>query len=95
MSIADIIMEAYAMESVQLRSQKCRHSPALADVILRDGMARIEIAARNVIAACSEGDTMRTYLAILKRYARYEPVDAIAARRAIAERLLSMSRYAV
>jgi alkylation response protein AidB-like acyl-CoA dehydrogenase len=95
MSIADIIMEAYAMESVQLRSQKCRHSPALADVILRDGMARIEIAARNVIAACSEGDTMRTYLAILKRYAKYEPVDAIAARRAIAERLLSMSRYAV
>ena len=92
MSIADIIMEAYAMESVQLRSQKCRHSPALADVLLRDGMARIELAARNVIAACSEGDTMRTYLAILKRYAKYEAVDAIAARRAIAERLLTVGK---
>jgi alkylation response protein AidB-like acyl-CoA dehydrogenase len=93
MSIADIMMDAYAMESVQLRAQKCRHSPALADVILRDGMARIELAARNVIAGCSEGDTMRTYLAMLKRYAKYEPVDAIAARRGIAERLLSMGRY--
>jgi alkylation response protein AidB-like acyl-CoA dehydrogenase len=93
MSIADIIMDAYAMESVQLRSQKCRHSPALADVILRDGMARIELAARNVIAGSSEGDMMRTYLAMLRRYAKYEPVDAIAARRGIAERLLSAGRY--
>ncbi len=87
-AIADVIMEIFAMESVELRG-----NPDYRDVYLRDAMARIEISARTAIAACSEGDGLRTNMAILRRFAKYEPVDAIAIRRRIAQRLLDAGRY--
>jgi hypothetical protein len=87
-NIADVIMEVFAMESVELRG-----NPDYRDVYLRDAMARIEISARTAIAACSEGDALRTNMAVLRRFAKYEPVDAIAIRRRIAQRLLEAGRY--
>jgi butyryl-CoA dehydrogenase len=87
-AIADVIMEIFAMESVELRG-----NPDYCDVYLRDAMARIEISARTAIAACSEGDGLRTNMAVLRRFAKYEPVDAIAIRRRIAQRLLDAGRY--
>ena len=96
MAISDIIMETFAMESALLRSRKA--GPAIrvpVAVLLRDGMSRIEIAARTALAACSEGDALRTNMAVLRRYAKYEPVAAIALRRQLVERLLSSGRYVV
>jgi len=54
-----------------------------------------ESAARNVLAASSDGDALRTNLAVLKRFTKFEPVNAIAARQRIAERLLAADRYIV
>jgi hypothetical protein len=101
--IADVVMETFAMESAQLRMQKngaqksgtSGIAEAICEVLLRDSMARIETLARPVLAACSEGDTLRANLAVLRRFAKYELVDAIALRRQIAERLLSIGRYQV
>ena len=93
--IADVIMEVFAMESVQLRSQKNSIAADICAVMLPDAMGRIEISARPVIAACSEGDAMRANTAILRRFAKYDPVDSIGLRRRIAERLLAAGRYAV
>jgi hypothetical protein len=93
--IADVIMEVFAMESALLRSRK-KPSEAMTDmtaVFLRDAMARIEVSARNILAACSEGDALRTNMAVLRRFAKFEPVNAIALRRQIAERLLQQGRY--
>jgi alkylation response protein AidB-like acyl-CoA dehydrogenase len=87
-TIADVIMEVFAMESVELRG-----NADYRDVYLCDAMARIEIAARTAIAACSEGDTLRTNMTVLRRFAKYEPIDAIAVRRRIAHRLLEAGRY--
>jgi hypothetical protein len=55
----------------------------------------IEAGARGVLAACSEGDALRTNLAVLRRFAKYEPVNAVALRRKIAARLLDAGRYVV
>ncbi len=52
-------------------------------------------AGRNALAGSSEGDNLRTNLAVLKRFTKFEPVNAIAARRRIAERLLAAGRYLV
>jgi alkylation response protein AidB-like acyl-CoA dehydrogenase len=87
-AIADVIMEVFAMESVELRG-----NPDYRDVYLCDAMARIEISARTAVAACSEGDALRTNMAVLRRFAKYEPVDAIAIRRRIARRLIDAGRY--
>jgi alkylation response protein AidB-like acyl-CoA dehydrogenase len=97
MHIADIIIDAYAMDSALLRSRKlarARKETAAADmttVFLRDAMARIEISARNALAATSALDS----LPALRKLAAYEPVNAIELRRRIAGRLLATERYVV
>jgi len=48
-----------------------------------------------VLAACSEGDTLRTNLAVLRRFAKRDPVDAIALRRKVADRLIAADRYSL
>jgi alkylation response protein AidB-like acyl-CoA dehydrogenase len=100
-SITDIAMNAFVMESVELRARKLAQlhrdeiAADISAVFLREAMEIVESAARNVLAACSEGDTLRTNLAVLKRFTKFEPVNAIAARRRIAERLLTSGRYLV
>ncbi|MGH9658611.1 MAG: acyl-CoA dehydrogenase family protein [Bryobacteraceae bacterium] len=93
--ISDVLMETFAMESVFLRQRRVENAADIARVFLRDAMARIEVSARTVLAGCAEGDTLRTHLAVLRRFARYDPVDSIAARRRIAARLLHAERYVV
>ena len=101
MAIADLMMETFAMESVLLRSRKLGASGKGANaadicaVFLRDAMGRIELSARHVLGGCSEGDTLRTNMAVLRRLAKYEPVNAVALRRQIAGRLLARERYVV
>jgi alkylation response protein AidB-like acyl-CoA dehydrogenase len=104
-SITDIAMNAFVMESVELRARKLAQlhrdesAPGISNdisaVFLREAMEIVESGARNVLAACSEGDALRTNLGILKRFTKFEPVNAIAARRRIAERLLAAGRYLV
>jgi len=62
-------------------------------VFLRDAMARIELAARNVAGACLEGDFLRKTMQVLRRLAVYDPPDTIALRRNIATRLIARERY--
>ena len=97
--IADVLMDTFAMESVTLRVEKhLSASPqavAMRDVFLRDAMTRIEGFARPVLAACSEGDALRSNMAVLRRFAKFEPVNAIALRREIAEKLLTAGQYVV
>ena len=99
MSIADIIMEVLAMESAMLRSRKLAASGRggnAADVcaiFLREAMDRIEISCRNVLGTCLEGDALRRNMSVLRSFANYEPVNAVARRRNIARRLLANERY--
>jgi alkylation response protein AidB-like acyl-CoA dehydrogenase len=100
-SITDIAMNAFAMESVYLRAQKLAKlgkgeiAADVSSVFLREAMEIVESAGRNALAASSEGDNLRTNMAVLKRFTKFEPVNAIAARRRIAERLLAAGRYLV
>jgi alkylation response protein AidB-like acyl-CoA dehydrogenase len=99
--ITDISMNAFAMESALLRVQKLakngkgENARDMVSVFLREAMETIESTARMVLAACSDGDALRTNLAVLKRFTKFEPVDAIATRRRIAARLLQADRYSV
>jgi hypothetical protein len=95
MGIADMVIDVFAMESALLRSRKTGSGADLCAVFLYDAIARVEVSARTVLAACSEGDTLRTNLAVLRRFAKYEPVDSITLRRRIAARLLDAGRYII
>jgi butyryl-CoA dehydrogenase len=101
MHLADIIIEAFAMESSLLRARKLSSSgkgvtaPEMCAVFLRDAMARIEISARNVLGACSQPEMLRTDMSVLRKLAAYDPVDAAGLRRKIAARVLARERYSV
>jgi hypothetical protein len=88
MNLADIVMEAFAMESSLLRTRKAGVAGDMCSVLLRDAMARIEQSARNVLGACAPQQ-----MAALRRLAAYDPLDTVALRRKVAERLLMRGRY--
>jgi alkylation response protein AidB-like acyl-CoA dehydrogenase len=98
MGLSDLFMETFAMESTLLR---CRNLAAdgkssaqdICRVFLRDAMTRMQAASQNVLGACSSGDDLERNIARLRSYAGYMPVNAIALRRGIAERLLGSERY--
>jgi len=101
-NITDILMNAYALESAMLRAEKLARSGKNADnakemtaVFAREAMDVIESAAKNVLAASSEGDSLRTNLTILKRFTKMEMVDTIGLRRKIAARLIEAGKYSV
>jgi alkylation response protein AidB-like acyl-CoA dehydrogenase len=93
--ISNVIMEVFAMESAELRAHKNSIAADICAVLLPESMGRIESFARPVLAACTEGDALRANLAILRRFAKFEPPDSIALRRRIAARLLETGRYVV
>jgi hypothetical protein len=93
--IADVVMEVFAMESALLRTEKTSAGADMTPVLLRDAMTRVEGFAKPVLAACGEGDALRSKMAVLRRFAKHEPVDSIGMRRRIAERLLAAGHYVV
>ena len=100
--IADIIMDAYAMESAILRTQKLAASQGeeaaaryvdMTRVFCNDAVERIEARAKNTLAGMSEGDELRTLLAALRRFTKLTPVNTIGARQRIADVMIAANKY--
>ena len=64
-----------------------------ARVFTYDAMDRIEKDARTALAATSDGDTLTTQLAALRRRAKHAAVDTIGLRRSVAMDVLAQVRY--
>jgi alkylation response protein AidB-like acyl-CoA dehydrogenase len=102
-SLADMIMEVFTMESTLLRAQKIfTTNPsasaipvALARLYAAKSTDIVELAARKVIAAVAEGDTLRTQMTILRRLAKHDPSDTIALRRQVAAHIVKAGRYSL
>lgn len=98
-ALTDCAMNTFAMESVALRCELLQSTPKASfaadvrDVFLRDALNTVEDSARMVLSAASEGDALRTNMAVLRRFAKYEPVDSVTARRRLATRMLETGRY--
>ena len=100
---ADIIMEAYQMESAILRTLKFAQKNAedasarqidITQVFCNDSIQRVEMKARNTIAAMTEGDDTRVLLTALKRFTKNNfPVNTIAARQRIADTMIGANTY--
>jgi alkylation response protein AidB-like acyl-CoA dehydrogenase len=100
--IADIIIEIFAMESALLRSLKkvqkegeeqSKIHIAATQVYINDSFPRVDLMARQVFAAISEGEELRTQLMGLKKFARFTPINTIALRREIADSIIPVARY--
>jgi len=101
-AIANMTIETYAMESAVLRAQKlatrkgeagAANAIAMTRVYMAGALDRIESAARMVVAASSEGDMLRSQMAILRRLCKYEPFNTVALRQTIAQRVIEAGKY--
>ena len=100
LNAADIIIEAYQMETAILRAKKLAEKGSadrqidMAQVFCNDSIQRVEAKAKNTLAAMSEGDELRTLLVALKRFTKNNsPVNTIAARQRIADTLIQANKY--
>lgn len=99
--LADIISQAFALESALLRARKLAAvgkntsgvAAAMTGLLADESMALAEQASRRVLAASAEGDELRTQLAILRRLARFVPEDTVKLSRTIAQHCIRAERY--
>lgn len=100
MNCADIIMDAYQMETAILRAKKLAEKGDasrqidMAQVFCNDAIQRIESKAKNTIAGMLEGDEAKMLLVALKRFTKNNsPINTIAARQRIADTLIAANTY--
>ncbi len=97
--LADLAVDTYAAESAVLRAQASSSASdaalhaAAAAAFVCDGVLRVEVTARHVLAALSEGDTLRGNLAALRRLLRLAPASAVPARRLLSDAIVSRGAY--
>jgi alkylation response protein AidB-like acyl-CoA dehydrogenase len=98
--ISDIISEAYGMESARLRALKIAAQQGEAEAAVNmtrlyiyDTLGRVDLCAREVLAACAEGDELRTMLAALRRLTRYTPIDTLGLQLDIADHFIAKEKY--
>ena len=101
--LADIIAQVYALDSALVRARKlagadkpsAEVAAAMTGLLADETIAIAEQGARRVLAACAEGDELKTQLAILRRLARSTPADTVALSRAVAKKCIEIEKYPV
>ena len=99
--LAAIIMQVYALESALLRARKltsavtgsAKVAANMTGLLADETMALAEQAARRVLAACGEGDLLRTQLSILRRLAKFTPANVVGLSRSVARHCIEVERY--
>ena len=101
MSLADMIMEVYGMESGLLRVLKIIQShPGGAELHsnlirchIHDAIEKIQLSGKKILAVISERDDQHTYLVALQCFCEHSLVPSIQLRREIAGALLKAKKY--
>ena len=97
--LADLVIDTYAAESAVLRAQSAAGSSTAAlhedaaRTFVSDTSLRVEMTARQVLAAIAEGDVLRTNLAALRRLLKTVPADTVGARRRLADATVQRGAY--
>ena len=98
MGIADIVIAVACGESALLRASSAGgamqpfHADA-ASIFINDAALRVDALAKQVLPALSEGDTLRTHLAALRRLLKVTPIDTVSRRRRIADETVRRGGY--
>ena len=98
MGIADIVTAVACAESALLRAWSAAGTMAplhidAASVFINDAASRVEVCARQLLAAMAEGDTLRTHLAALRRLLKVAPIDTVSRRRRLADETVRRGSY--
>jgi hypothetical protein len=102
MNLADMLIELYVSESLQLRVEKlvalrgeenCKEQLDMTRVYLNDAAEKIGKAGKEALNYFAEGDEKRMMLMALKRFTKTDDINATQARRNIAAKIISENKY--
>ena len=102
MNIADMVIELYVSESLQLRVEKlvglkgeeaCKEQLDIMRVYINDAAELITKAGKEALNAFAEGDEKRMMMMGLKRFTKTDDINTIQARRNIAAKLIAENKY--
>ena len=102
MYLADMVIETYASESLQLRVEKLigqrgegavKEQIDIMQVYIRDAADKIFKSGKEALNAFSEGDERRMMMTGLKRYTKTEDINTTEARRRVAAKLIAENKY--
>ena len=102
MNIADMLIETYVSESLQLRVEKmvsikgeaaCEAQIEIMRVYINDAADKINKAGKEAINSFAEGDEQRMMLMGLKRFTKTEAYNNKNARRKVAAKLIEENKY--
>ncbi|MGE0361789.1 MAG: acyl-CoA dehydrogenase family protein [Vicinamibacterales bacterium] len=100
MQLADLVIDAYVAESALLRARAAAADggdaalhAAVATAVVHEAAGRIELAARQALAALADGDTLRVHLAALRRLLKLTPANLVAVRRQVADAAVAKGAY--
>ena len=102
MNIADMMIELYVCESIQLRVEKlvgirgeeaCKEQLEMMRVYINDASDRIIKSGKDAITSFAEGDEQRMILMGLKRFTKVAPLNVKESRRTIAAKLITENKY--
>jgi len=100
--LADMIIEIYAMESglvrtrkvmIQKGEKKAEYHVAAVKVYVNDTIPKIMHWARQVLAFVETGEALSARISAVNRLAAYQPIDTVALRRRIAEKIIKVKKY--
>ena len=101
-TIADIVIETYAMESAWLRTMKhvssrgaeaCETEIEMTRLYVNEAMGKMDLWSRDLLAACASGDELRTMLAAARRLTKYTPIDSLHLRHSIAKHFIEKGKW--
>ncbi|MCA1061184.1 acyl-CoA dehydrogenase family protein [Rossellomorea aquimaris] len=103
-NIADIVSNAYAMESVVLRTEKAiekggvekaKQKLLYTQIFCQEAFNEIEQHAKETLVATETGDTLRMMLSALRKFTRHTPINVIAVKREASVKLIDAEKYAL
>ncbi|MCM2531149.1 acyl-CoA dehydrogenase family protein [Neobacillus pocheonensis] len=103
-NIADIVSNAYAMESVVLRTEKAiakdgieknKQKLLYAQIFCQEAFNQIEQDAKETLVAVEHGDTLRMMMSALRKFTRHTPINVITKKREAADVIIEAERYIV
>ena len=101
-NIADMVSNAYAMESVVLRTEKAIANDGLerskqkllyTQIFCQEAFNEIEQHAKETLVAAETGDALRMMMSALRKFTRHTPINVIAKKREAAEKLIEAEKF--
>lgn len=102
--LANMVGDVFNMESALLRTEKAIHHTGeeknelkllYTQVYVQEAFNRIEAAAKEILIAVEDGDTLRMMLSSLRKLTRHEPTNVTLKKREIAKSLIESEKYIV